>query len=727
MPAYRAYLNTLIRGAQLVAFLLSARIGAPWPSALSWLTTASSIFNLSILSQFYRASFYLALYYASVVLVLILTTLLVYGLVSFARGPSLLWPLRLLRELGNLAAGPLFIPVLQFLMSPFACDSTGFSRAGFSCAGSGFVVQEIVSIVLSFLLVALALTFTAVFIDSHPLSSSPEAKAHGRVDIILLGVQALLVLMSETFATRISLWLVLAVLGVSGLVWLASTIFFMPAYSHRINVINAIFGTVYLWTFICLLLNNEYEETDAAVTLYAGAPFAVFTGYALANWRAGNIVKRAPNRLANAYEVELYARYKLHAAIWGHPTDKLSADALAATLSSSHSVVVAKESKDGDGKELAAGSGAGALKRTTGPTAAASNAAEQSEVVAVDGFNAAAVAAAAGLGDPNGPGGLSPLTAPAALDEDTLDDLDERAAALRRAVPPRILAEVTALFRAATTRMRGSALLQLFLARHYAVWVGNTHLQHSALLAAERRRGALDVAFLVYSARRANEDAAGAGGAGGELSALARVAFDKHSADARRYVMLAAARQAAFWAELVQEQADLSRLHRLSSETNAAIASAETAFAELSAINSQAVAIMRLYAAFCLHVTCNNDKAAALTAEADRLEDAKSRDHRNEGNARLAILGESGLDLWAETTAILNLSARSAELGLVLTANAAALKQLGFSRLQLERRSAFTLFPKPLDRWLELALRRYAALGPEVSHHDASSFLLRIG
>lgn len=701
--------------------MLSARIGAPWPPALSWLTTASSVFNLSILSQFYRASFYLALYYSSVVLVLVLTALLVYGLVSFARGPSLLWPLRLLRELGNLAAGPLFIPVLQFLMSPFACDDTGFSRQGFSCAGSGYVAQEIVSIVLALLLIGLALTFTAVFIDSHPLSSSPDAKAHGRVDIILLGVQALLVLMSETFAQRISLWLVLAVLGVAGLVWLASTIFFMPNYSHRINVINAIFATVYLWTFICLLLNNEYEETDAAVTLYVGSPFAVLAGYALANWRAGNIVKRAPNRLANAYEVELYARYKLHAAIWGHPTDKLSADALAATLSSSaaHAFVAtgSKEGKDGDGKELlaGAGTGAGTLKRTNGPAAAASSVAEQSEVIAVDGFNATAVAAAAGLGDPNAPGGVSPLTAPAALDEDTLDDLDERAAALRRAVPPRVLAEVTALFRAATTRMRGSALLQLFLARHYAVWCGNSHLQHSALLGAERRKGALDVAFLVYAARRANEDAAGAGGAGGELSALARVAFDKHSADARRYVMLAAARQAAFWAELVQEQADLSRLHRLSSETNAAIASAETAFAELSAINSQAVAIMRLYAAFCLHVTCNNDKAAALTAEADRLEDAKSRDHRNEGNARLAILGESGLDLWAETTAILNLSARSAELGLVLTANAAALKQLGFSRLQLERRSAFTLFPKPLDRWLELALRRYAALGPEVS------------
>lgn len=190
VPAYRAYLTTLIRGAQLVAFLLSARIGAPWPSALSWLTTASSIFNLSILQQFYQASFYLSLYYASVVLVLVLTALLVYGLVSFAQGSfAALWPLRLLRELGNLAAGPLFIPVLQFLMSPFACDSMGFSRQGFACAGSGYVTQEIVSIVLSFLLVGLALIFTAVFFESHPLSPSPDAKAHGRVDILLLGVQ----------------------------------------------------------------------------------------------------------------------------------------------------------------------------------------------------------------------------------------------------------------------------------------------------------------------------------------------------------------------------------------------------------------------------------------------------------------------------------------------------------------------------------------------------------
>ena len=53
---------------------------------------------------------------------------------------------------------------------------------------------------------------------------------------------------------------------------------------------------------------------------------------------------------------------------------------------------------------------------------------------------------------------------------------------------------------------------------------------------------------------------------------------------------------------------------------------------------------------------------AALTAEADRLEDAKYKDHRSEGAARLVLLSESPLDLWTESTALLTLSARSAEL-----------------------------------------------------------------
>jgi PAS domain S-box-containing protein len=113
-------------------------------------------------------------------------------------------------------------------------------------------------------------------------------------------------------------------------------------------------------------------------------------------------------------------------------------------------------------------------------------------------------------------------------------------------------------------------------------------------------------------------------------------------------------------------------------------------------------------------VLCNSEKAAALTAEADRLEDQKSKDHRAEGQQRLVVMAESSLDLWAENTALLTVSARTqSEFGLVLSANSAALKMLGYSRLQLERRSLFSILPPPLGAWTEVSLRRYASFGAE--------------
>ena len=42
----------------------------------------------------------------------------------------------------------------------------------------------------------------------------------------------------------------------------------------------------------------------------------------LADRRAEHIVTCAVANLRNAYEVDLKARYMLHAAIWGHPTDR---------------------------------------------------------------------------------------------------------------------------------------------------------------------------------------------------------------------------------------------------------------------------------------------------------------------------------------------------------------------------------------------------------------------
>jgi hypothetical protein len=127
----------------------------------------------------------------------------------------------------------------------------------------------------------------------------------------------------------------------------------------------------------------------------------------------------------------------------------------------------------------------------------------------------------------------------------------------------------------------------------------------SHLSQAERRAPAIDLSFVIFSSRRADETDGAAGGAAGSstaLTAINRVAFEKHAADARFHVQVASAKSLSFWTELVESQPDLSKLHRLSSEMNAACAAAEAAFSAALALVAQSVLILRLFAAFNLHV-----------------------------------------------------------------------------------------------------------------------------
>jgi len=76
-------------------------------------------------------------------------------------------------------------------------------------------------------------------------------------------------------------------------------------------------------------------------------------------------------------------------------------------------------------------------------------------------------------------------------------------------------------------------------------------------LQAEKRHPPIDVSFLIFSARKAAEGGIETGR--GPLNALTRIALDKHQADARKFVQLAAQRQLAFWTELMDSTPELSR------------------------------------------------------------------------------------------------------------------------------------------------------------------------
>ena len=96
-----------------------------------------------------------------------------------------------------------------------------------------------------------------------------------------------------------------------------------------------------------------------------------------------------------------------------------------------------------------------------------------------------------------------------------------------------------------------------------------------------------------------------------------------------------------------------------------------------------------------------------LIAEAERLEDQKSKDHRNElGGSSLPVLDLSSLDVFADNTAVITVGGSQRNLGVVMSVNSAATRMFGYSRLQFERLSVFRLLPPPIAELHEASLRQ---------------------
>ena len=69
-------------------------------------------------------------------------------------------------------------------------------------------------------------------------------------------------------------------------------------------------------------LQQVYKSFDAAIVLYIGAPLAALTGAWIANTRALRLYNSPVDSALTIYDVELKARYTLHAALWGHPFER---------------------------------------------------------------------------------------------------------------------------------------------------------------------------------------------------------------------------------------------------------------------------------------------------------------------------------------------------------------------------------------------------------------------
>ena len=631
-PTYLTILRFCFTIAQLISFIVRSDLGGPpWTGAMAPFSIAVSFTTLNgYQSYFDTGAFALIAWWIAIVWTGLVLGLLIYGVFCFAKNefPWVL-PLKIIRIMGNLSSGVLFIPLLQMLLSTTTCTAL--------CGPTMTIVQIVISALAALFLSALSLLFVGVFYESDIWSRNVEAQAHGRLNIVMLCVQLVLVISFTAMRVNVPT-LRLLILFACGITWGFAVIYYMPYYSHLINRLLAGGAVLYLAGVVSLAFNYFSTAIDASILYYLLAPLAFIVGVGAADARANSISCSPAERMTSPYEVELKARYMLHQFLFGHPIFSQQRSYMTVSSHDERAAILMKQ--------IVPPSSFGSLHSSN----------KTSELDEVHVNPAASVAK---------------TSTPATRTLTTFHKNTTLSPGAPRPLSDEELAELLDVYRSASTRrFSESAIIHLFSSRFFGHVLGNRHMQMSHLLQADRCSSALDVAFTIFQSRRLLEnDAAQKTGGSGSGSAISRVSFEKYAADARRNVQRAAARQFAFWAELNELSPDLSRLHSLSRQTNDAVRAAESDFLQVFRLSPQALAQLRLYAAFNLHVTSNHEKASALLAEAERIEDIRSKEHRTEAGSQIDILSESNLDVWSDSTAIVTTSNNVRDLGVILTLN----------------------------------------------------------
>ena len=105
-----------------------------------------------------------------------------------------------------------------------------------------------------------------MFIDRNPLSESIQARAHGRVDMLLCCCKGLLALVAALTAggTLQPIGLIVVACCVA-LVQLYAVVVHQPLFSRRWNCYTGAFALVFAWAAACTLLAHLRQRPDDQV------------------------------------------------------------------------------------------------------------------------------------------------------------------------------------------------------------------------------------------------------------------------------------------------------------------------------------------------------------------------------------------------------------------------------------------------------------------------------
>jgi hypothetical protein len=110
-----------------------------------------------------------------------------------------------------------------------------------------------------------------VFVDRNPASESIQAKAHGRVDMLIACSKGVMSLAAAlTIGGTLKPVALIAIVFANSIIQLYTVILYQPLYNRTWNQYNGSFATVFTWSAACTLLAYLRQRPSDQV----GAPTA---------------------------------------------------------------------------------------------------------------------------------------------------------------------------------------------------------------------------------------------------------------------------------------------------------------------------------------------------------------------------------------------------------------------------------------------------------------------
>ncbi len=220
----------------------------------------------------------------------------------------------------------------------------------------------------------------------------------------------------------------------------------------------------------------------------------------------------------------------------------------------------------------------------------------------------------------------------------------------------------------------------------------------AALTQAEQRQPSQDETFSIYLFRKQQEE----GGSDGNSDVLGYIAFQQTLQDARGFDEATTKYQLMFWDELLKDQTSIGRLNDIATLINTAMVSAQDSFRKLVRMNPNSTQVLRMYASFLVEIANESASGQKLIARADELEDQNTKTHGADND-------ESAL--FDDRNALVSISAEAKTLGSIVSANAGAVRMLGYSRASLVGRNIAMIMPAPFSNAHQSYLTRYLETG----------------